>query len=230
MGLSYAEENYLKAILKLSGSPDQTVSTNAIAAHLETSAASVTDMLKKLGEKELIEYQRYKGASLSELGYKMATGLVRKHRLWEVFLVQSLGMTWDEVHEIAEELEHIQSDRLIDSLDAFLGHPKFDPHGDPIPNAQGRYTLRTQVQLSTLLPGKSGIITGVREDNSTFLKHLSEKGLIIGTRVDVISIDTYEQTHHLEVAGKAILLSGQIAQHILIKPVENSVQVNHEPA
>lgn len=228
MGLSYAEENYLKAILKLSGSPDQTVSTNAIAAHLETSAASVTDMLKKLGEKELIEYQRYKGASLSELGHKIATGLVRKHRLWEVFLVQSLGMTWDEVHEIAEELEHIQSDRLIDSLDAFLGHPKFDPHGDPIPNAQGRYTLRTQVQLSTLQPGKTGIITGVREDDSTFLKHLSDKGLIIGTRVDVLTIDTYEQTHHLEVAGKAMVLSGQIAQHILIKPVDYSVKHNNE--
>lgn len=229
MGLSYAEENYLKAILKLSGSPDQTVSTNAIAAHLETSAASVTDMLKKLGEKELIEYQRYKGASLSEFGHKIATGLVRKHRLWEVFLVQSLGMTWDEVHEIAEELEHIQSDRLIDSLDAFLGHPKFDPHGDPIPNAQGRYTLRTQVQLSTLQPGKSGIITGVREDDSTFLKHLSDKGLIIGTRVDVITIDAYEQTHHLEVAGKTTVLSGQIAQHILIKPVESTSNPNTQP-
>lgn len=229
MGLSYAEENYLKAILKLSGSPDQTVSTNAIAAHLETSAASVTDMLKKLGEKELIEYQRYKGASLSDLGHKIATGLVRKHRLWEVFLVQSLGMTWDEVHEIAEELEHIQSDRLTDCLDAFLGHPKFDPHGDPIPNAQGRYTLRTQVQLSTLQAGKSGIITGVREDDSTFLKHLSDKGLIIGTRVDVITIDTYEQTYHLEVAGKTIVLSGQIAQHILIKPVESSSNPNTMP-
>ena len=151
MGLSYAEENYLKAILKLSGSPDGTVSTNAIAAQLDTSAASVTDMLKKLSDKELITYQRYKGASLTDDGQRIATTLVRKHRLWEVFLVQSLGMTWDEVHEIAEELEHIQSDRLIDRLDHFLGHPKFDPHGDPIPNAQGKYTLRAQIPLTITL-------------------------------------------------------------------------------
>jgi DtxR family Mn-dependent transcriptional regulator len=143
MGLSYAEENYLKAILKLSGSLDGTVSTNAIAAQLETSAASVTDMLKKLSDKKLITYLRYKGASLTDDGQRIATSLLRKHRLWEVFLVQSLGMTWDEVHEIAEELEHIQSDRLIERLDTFLGHPKFDPHGDPIPNAQGKvYTPR----------------------------------------------------------------------------------------
>lgn len=217
MGLSYAEENYLKAILKLSGSPDGTVSTNAIAAQLDTSAASVTDMLKKLSDKELITYQRYKGASLTDDGQRIATTLVRKHRLWEVFLVQSLGMTWDEVHEIAEELEHIQSDRLIDRLDHFLGHPKFDPHGDPIPNAQGKYTLRAQVPLSELKPGQEGIVIGVREDETSFLKHLNEKGLTLGKSIKVITNDDYDNTLSLQVDGHELNLSGKVARNIMIK-------------
>ncbi|MBK8830529.1 MAG: metal-dependent transcriptional regulator [Saprospiraceae bacterium] len=217
MGLSYAEENYLKAILKLSGSPDGTVSTNAIAAQLDTSAASVTDMLKKLSDKELITYQRYKGASLTDDGQRIATTLVRKHRLWEVFLVQSLGMTWDEVHEIAEELEHIQSDRLIDRLDHFLGHPKFDPHGDPIPNAQGKYTLRAQVPLSELKPGQEGIVIGVREDETSFLKHLNEKGLTLGKSIKVITNDDYDNTLSLQVEGHELNLSGKVARNIMIK-------------
>ncbi len=217
MGLSYAEENYLKAILKLSGSPDGTVSTNAIAAQLNTSAASVTDMLKKLSDKELITYQRYKGASLTDDGQRIATTLVRKHRLWEVFLVQSLGMTWDEVHEIAEELEHIQSDRLIDRLDHFLGHPKFDPHGDPIPNAQGKYTLRAQIPLSELKPGQEGIVIGVREDETSFLKHLNEKGLTLGKSIKVITNDDYDNTLSLQVEGHELNLSGKVARNIMIK-------------
>jgi DtxR family Mn-dependent transcriptional regulator len=217
MGLSYAEENYLKAILKLSGSPDGTVSTNAIAAQLDTSAASVTDMLKKLSDKELITYQRYKGASLTDDGQRIATTLVRKHRLWEVFLVQSLGMTWDEVHEIAEELEHIQSDRLIDRLDAFLGHPKFDPHGDPIPNAQGKYTLRAQIPLSDLKPGQEGVVIGVREDETSFLKHLNEKGLTVGKSIKVITNDDYDNTLSLQVEGHELNLSGKVARNIMIK-------------
>ncbi|MBL0008763.1 MAG: metal-dependent transcriptional regulator [Saprospiraceae bacterium] len=217
MGLSYAEENYLKAILKLSGSPDGTVSTNAIAAQLDTSAASVTDMLKKLSDKELITYQRYKGASLTDDGQRIATTLVRKHRLWEVFLVQSLGMTWDEVHEIAEELEHIQSDRLIDRLDHFLGHPKFDPHGDPIPNAQGKYTLRAQIPLSELKPGQEGIVIGVREDETSFLKHLNEKGLTLGKSIKVITNDDYDNTLSLQVEGHELNLSGKVARNIMIK-------------
>src|SRR6186713_3136767 len=219
MGLSYAEENYLKAILKLSGSPDGTVSTNAIAAQLETSAASVTDMLKKLSDKELIIYQRYKGALLTDEGQRVATMLVRKHRLWEVFLVQSLGMTWDEVHEIAEELEHIQSDRLIDRLDAFLGRPKFDPHGDPIPNAQGKYTLRAQLPLTELKPGQEGVVIGVREDDTSFLKHLNDKGLTIGKSITILSNDEYDNTLRVSVDDLELNLSGKVARNILIKPV-----------
>ena len=219
MPLSYAEENYLKALIKLSLPPDKTVSTNAIAAHLNTSAASVTDMLKKLADKKLITYQKYQGASLTEEGNKLATMLVRKHRLWEVFLVQSLGMTWDEVHEIAEELEHIQSDRLIDSLDAFLGYPKFDPHGDPIPNAQGKYTLRSQIPLTDLRVGQSGLVIGVKDDDSSFLKHLTEKGITLGKAARVLTHDEYDHMLSLLVDDHEVRISGQVAQHILVKPI-----------
>jgi len=217
MGLTYAEENYLKAILRLSVPRDTIVSTNAVAAHLETSAASVTDMLKKLAEKEFITYQRYKGAQLTEQGYKISTALVRKHRLWEVFLVQSLGMSWDEVHDIAEELEHIQSDHLIDKLDAFLGHPKFDPHGDPIPNAQGKYTLRAQLLLTELKPGQEGIIIGVREADNSLLRHLNDKGITIGKKAILHDNDPYDQTIRLTIEDKELSISGKVAQNILIK-------------
>lgn len=217
MGLTYAEENYLKAILRLSTPPGISVTTNAIAAHLETSAASVTDMLKKLADKELITYQRYKGALLTEAGNKVATRLVRKHRLWEVFLVESLGMTWDEVHDIAEELEHIQSDLLIDRLDAFLGYPKYDPHGDPIPNAQGKYTLRAQLLLTELKPGQEGIVIGVRDADNLFLKHLSDKGITIGKKAMLLDSDAYDQTIRVTIENQELSIAGKVAQNILIK-------------
>jgi|SRR5687767_9588114 len=217
MALTYTEENYLKAILRLSKSQDLSVSTNAIAALLETSAASVTDMLKKLAEKELIDYQKYKGAQLTNSGNKIATTLVRKHRLWEVFLVQSLGMTWDEVHEIAEELEHIQSDELIERLDAFLGYPKYDPHGDPIPNAQGKYTLRAQKILTELEPGQEGIVIGVKEADNLFLKHLTEKGITIGKKAKLLDIDAYDHSIRLRIEDHEMNISGKVAQNILIK-------------
>lgn len=217
MGLTYAEENYLKAILRLSKPPDGTVSTNAVAAHVETSAASVTDMLKKLADKELITYKRYKGAQLTEEGTRIATKLLRKHRLWEVFLAQSLGMSWEEVHEIAEELEHIQSDILIERLDAFLGYPKFDPHGDPIPNAQGKYSLRAQIPLTELQPGQKGVVIGVKDADNLFLKHLNEKGISIGKKAEVIQTDEYDKTLHLLIEDKELNISGKTAQNILIK-------------
>jgi DtxR family Mn-dependent transcriptional regulator len=218
MNMTRTEENYLKAILKLTGAADQAVSTNAIAAQLETSAASVTDMLKKLGDKGLVDYQRYKGSALSDAGHRMATTLVRRHRLWEVFLVNTLGMSWDEVHDIAEELEHIQSDALISRLDAFLGYPKFDPHGDPIPNAQGKYTLRSQIPLSELGKGKSGVVLGVREDDDTFLKYLREKGLVPGKQILVLAHDPYDNMLRISVDGHEASLSATVSKNILIKP------------
>jgi len=159
--ISEAEENYLKAIFKISEKEDRPVSTSAIAAEMNTSAASVTDMIKKLSEKALVLHEKYRGVVLTDAGSGIAKKLIRKHRLWEVFLVNKLDFSWDEVHAIAEQLEHIHSDRLIERLDDFLGFPRFDPHGDPIPDAEGNMVLRKQVLLSELKEGNSCVIVGV---------------------------------------------------------------------
>ena len=127
--ITLAEENYLKAILKLSKNSEDSVSTNAIADELETKASSVTDMIKKLTDKQLVDYVPYRGVNLSKPGLNKAVEIVRKHRLWEVFLVTKLQFKWDEVHYVAEQLEHIKSQKLVDALDAYLGYPQHDPHG-----------------------------------------------------------------------------------------------------
>ncbi|MFZ1677257.1 MAG: metal-dependent transcriptional regulator [Saprospiraceae bacterium] len=219
MLLTIAEENYLKGILTLSIQANISVTTNDIAALLGTTPASVTDMLKRLSTKDLIHYQSYKGARLTEQGYKHATFLIRKHRLWKVFLYQSLNIPWEAVQEIAEDLEHINSDLLIDHLDSFLGFPKFDPHGDPIPNAQGKYTLRAQSPLSDLSPGKQGVIIGVKDHQVSFLKYLDEKGIGIGKTVTTIKNDTYDQSMTIAMDQKEINLSGKVASLIFIKPL-----------
>ena len=136
--MTFSEENYLKTIYHLTTASDAEVSTNAIAEKMETKASSVTDMLKKLAEKGLINYKKYQGVSLTQDGKLAAKMSVRKHRLWEVFLVEKLGFSWDEVHDIAEQLEHIKSEKLINKLDDFLDNPTEDPHGDPIPDREGR--------------------------------------------------------------------------------------------
>lgn len=217
MSFTYAEENYLKALLKLSLPPDRQVNTNALAHHLATSAASVTDMLKKLSEKGYISYERYKGASLTDVGTRVATELIRKHRLWEVFLAEKLGMNWDEIHDIAEELEHIQSPQLIEKLDAFLGHPRFDPHGDPIPNAMGKYTLRSQRTLAEMAPGEEGSVVGVKDDSAGFLKHLTEKGIGLGRKIAFIQQDPYDLSVVILLDNERTTLSAKVAQSIYIK-------------
>ncbi len=219
MELSYTEENYIKAILGLSLQAEVSVSTNELASVLTTTPASVTDMLKKLSAKDLISYQPYKGARLTESGYKHATFLIRKHRLWKVFLYQSLNIPWEAVQDIAEELEHINSDLLIDHLDSFLGFPKFDPHGDPIPNAHGKYTLRAQSPLSDLSPGKQGVIIGVKDQQISFLKYLDEKGIGIGKTVTIIRHDPYDQSIIITIDQKEIVLSGKAVGLIFIKPL-----------
>lgn len=181
------EENYIKAIYKITERNQGSASTNAIAAHLSTSPASVTDMLKRLSEKEYFHYEKYKGVYLTSKGIEMATDLVRRHRLWEVFLVDKLGFAWHEVHDLAEKLEHVHSDDLIKKLDDYLGNPKYDPHGDPIPNAEGKFTIRNQVSLQTLIPEESGIVVGVRDHDSVFLEYLNNFGINLGTKIKVLS-------------------------------------------
>jgi len=218
--LSHTEENYLKAIYKLHEQSAKSASTNAIANILETSAASVTDMLKKLADKELVHYEKYKGAKLTEAGRSTATSLVRKHRLWEVFLMEKLNFRWDEVHDIAEQLEHVQSESLVDKLDNFLGNPKYDPHGDPIPDAQGRFTLRNQVLLHQLDIGDKCLFVGVREHSKVFLNHLDDLQLKIGSAIKIKAINLYDEMLEIEVDGQRLeKISKKVSEKLFVQKV-----------
>ncbi|MBC7884784.1 MAG: metal-dependent transcriptional regulator [Saprospiraceae bacterium] len=216
--LSFTEENYLKAIFKIAEKEKKTVSTNSIARHLKTTAASVTDMVKRLAEKELIHYEKYKGVSLTLSGNKVATNLIRKHRLWEVFLVNKLRFAWHQVHDIAEELEHIEFEELISRLDAFLDFPKFDPHGDPIPNAEGKFTLRSQISLSELNVSSQGIVLGVKEHQTEFLKHLTKLNIKLGSEIKIIEITDYDLSMKILIDHKhETTISKNISQNLLMK-------------
>lgn len=214
---SFTEENYLKVIYHISQTEPGTVQTNAIANGLNTKAASVTDMLKKLSDKQLIDYIKYQGVTLTEKGKAAAIKVIRKHRLWEVFLVDKLKFRWDEVHDIAEELEHINSSILVERLDDFLGFPKRDPHGDPIPDQHGNFEPSAHTHLHEIAKGKSGIIIGVSEHSSPFLIHLEKLGLTIGVAISVLGITAYDGSVELVVNNQNINVSRKVAQHILVK-------------
>ena len=214
---SFTEENYLKAIYHLSQHSLNPVQTNAIAEGMKTRAASVTDMLKKLSDKKLIDYVKYQGVTLTGEGEAIAIKVVRKHRLWEVFLVEKLKFRWDEVHDIAEELEHINSAVLVERLDDFLGYPKRDPHGDPIPDKDGIFEPSLNIHLNEMTRGKKGLIVGVSEYSPSFLKHLERLGLTIGIGLEIIEITDYDGSVELLVGEKKINVSRDVAKHILIK-------------
>jgi DtxR family Mn-dependent transcriptional regulator len=214
-----AEENYLKAIFKIAEKDPGAVLTNALAAEMGTSAASATDMLKRLSDKQLVVYEKYKGVTLSEQGNHLATALIRKHRLWEVFLVDKLGFAWDEVHDFAEQLEHIQGEKLTERLDEFLGSPRFDPHGDPIPDAQGRWMRRTQVRLATLAPGQRGVVTGVDDHASNFLQYLDELGLGLGAELELLERIAYDQSIRVRIATREAMLSEKVCQNLFVRIV-----------
>ncbi len=212
---SYTEENYLKIIYHLSVISNP-VQTNAIAERIQTKAASVTDMLKKLSDKELVDYVKYQGVTLTEKGKLTAISIVRKHRLWEVFLVEKLNFKWDEVHEVAEELEHIKSTLLVERLDEFLDFPKVDPHGDPIPDKHGNFADLSFIKLSKLKVGDKGTITGVSEHSSPFLKHLEKLGLTLGKKIEVSEIIDFDGSVELLIEQQKINISREVAKHILI--------------
>jgi DtxR family Mn-dependent transcriptional regulator len=210
-----AEENYLKAIYHLSLS-DANVSTNQIAAALNTKAASVTDMLKKLADKELINYEKYQGVTLTAAGEKIALQIIRKHRLWEYFLVEKLNFKWDEVHEMAEEMEHISSVELIDRLDKFMDYPKHDPHGDPIPDRDGNFKKYELKPIASLAVNESGIISGVRDHSATFLQYLEKQQLTIGKKITVTDIIDYDYSMILQVGQATTHISREVAKNLLI--------------
>mgnify|MGYP006194649723 FL=1 len=217
MELTVAEENYLKAIYHLSDGGKKSVSTNDIAAEIKTKAASVSDMLRKLGEKEVIEYRKYYGLQITESGKRYALQTIRKHRLWEVFLVEKLNFAWDEVHEVAEQLEHIQSPLLIQRLDAYLNFPKFDPHGDPIPDEFGDVRSRPRVQLNEMEINQTGQIVAVKDSSAAFLRYLDKVGAYIGARIKVL--DKVEFDGSLEILvdqKKTLFMSKDVANNILV--------------
>jgi DtxR family Mn-dependent transcriptional regulator len=212
-----SEENYLKAIYHLELISNKGVSTNAIAKKLTTKASSVTDMIKKLSEKEVLIYKKYKGVQLTVLGKKTAANIVRKHRLWEVFLVDKLNFSWDEVHDIAEQLEHIQSRRLTDELDAFLGFPKRDPHGDPIPDKEGNLNTIEKSLLSTLKEGESGICVGVNDSSSEFLQFLDKQEIVLGQKVKVLEKEPFDDSLSIEINEIKFSISNKIANNLYIQ-------------
>jgi DtxR family Mn-dependent transcriptional regulator len=183
---SFSEENYLKVIYRLGLVGAEKISLTAIAEALNNNPASVVDMIKKLGDKKLIQYEKSKGVKLTDKGKKIALLVVRKHRLWEVFLLEKLGYTWDEVHDIAEQLEHIHDPQLADRLDKFLGFPLYDPHGDPIPKANGEMAITYKTTLAEVADSKSCQVAGVKDTNSLFLQYLKKLNIGIGAKITVV--------------------------------------------
>lgn len=214
-----AEENYLKAIFKISENENENVSTNSIANELETKASSVTDMIKKLTDKGLVNYEKYKGTSLTKKGNEIAIHIIRKHRLWEYFLVKKLNFQWDEVHSIAEQLEHIKSEKLIKKLDDFLGNPKYDPHGDPIPNKKGSFPKAFSKSLNNLDINKKGIVVGVCKDETSFLQYLDKLKINIGTIIEIIEIIEFDNSLEIKINNKKIHISYEVSENILIKEI-----------
>ena len=215
--MTTSEENYLKVIYHLSNLSPKGVNTNAIAAMLDTKASSVTDMLKKLSEKDWIHYQKYQGVSLTDKGKFNAKVIVRKHRLWEVFLVEKLGFAWDEVHEVAEELEHIQSEKLINQLDQFLNFPSFDPHGDPIPNAKGEIKKIEKQLVSEIEVGKTITCVGVKDSSVDFLQYLNKQNISLGTKLKVLDKEPFDGTIKIEVNNSVLVISDKIANNLFVK-------------
>lgn len=215
--LSVSEENYLKAIYHLSDHGSKAVNTNDVSARLQTRAASVSDMLKKLASKKVLVHTPYMGVELTALGIEEALYVIRKHRLWEVFLVQKLHFHWDEVHEVAEQLEHIRSRDLVQKLDAFLGYPTVDPHGDPIPDEQGQFTKRHRVLLSEMSVHSHGVMSAVKESSPVFLQYLEKLGLLPGTSVRLVERVAFDGSVELILDnGKAVTVSQEVAKNVYV--------------
>lgn len=216
--LSITEENYLKALFKLTceSTERQDVGTNEIAAQLQVKPATATDMLKKLKEKKLVDYEKYGKSSLTKKGKKLATEIVRKHRLWETFLYEKLGFTWDEVHDIAEQLEHIQSPKLIERLNVFLNYPKADPHGDVIPQADTEFKAQDKITLNNITVGETCKITGVSDHSSEFLLYADSLGIAINKPVKLIACNSFDDLLEIEIKGKKFILSKTLAGKILV--------------
>ena len=215
--LSQSEENYLKAIYGIELTNAKSVSTTLISKKLHTKASSVTDMIKKLAEKKLVNYEKYKGVSLTTRGKNIAIKIIRKHRLWETFLVNKLDYSWDKVHDLAEQLEHIKSDTLIDRLEDFLEFPTHDPHGDPIPDKNGKIEHHKNSMLSSVSINDSSVVIGVKDSSSAFLKFLDSLNIKLGSTIKVISIEEFDHSMFIEINKKTFSISNQISKNLFVK-------------
>jgi len=210
-------EAYLKGILKLAGDAG-TVSTSSLARHLGIGDGSVTDMVKKLSDRKLITYVPYQGVSLTDQGKSIAVKMMRRHRLWEIFLTRHLGYTWDEVHDEAEHLEHATSDELEERLSAMLGHPETDPHGEPVPGPDGRFVSPDDRPLTDFAPGDTVVITRVSDVSSAILQHASQIGLSLGKKVAVREKRDFDGSLVVVVSKRETFLSREVADSIFAVP------------
>ena len=217
--MTHSEENYLKIIYHLSQQSNKGISTNAIAGVMESKPSSVTDMVQKLADKGLVDYKKYQGVSLTHEGMHAALMIVRKHRLWEVFLVDTLDFSWDEVHDVAEQLEHIKSDKLMDKLDDFLGSPTEDPHGDPIPDRNGKVAQIDKKLLSEIASGKQVICVGVKDSSPPFLQYLDKQQISLGSSIEVLGKEDFDLSVNIRINSKTLTVSNKIAANLFVKQV-----------
>jgi DtxR family Mn-dependent transcriptional regulator len=216
MKLSESEENYIKSIYTLQEKTGK-VNTNSLAKFLNTSAASITDMLKKLKLKKVLEYKRYYGFHLNEAGKKEALKIIRRHRLWEFFLVSKLGMEWEKVHDIAEEFEHVSSLELINKLDTYLGNPKIDPHGDPIPDESGNIQVLKQIVLREFPVNKNAVVSSVSNQTPEMMEMLNHYNIGIGSHVKILKSFGFDGSLEIKIARKPeCIISGIVAQNIFV--------------
>lgn len=215
--ITLTEENYIKSIYHLGKQGVNNVSTNAIAKDIKTKASSVTDMVKKLSEKGYADYKKYQGVTLTEKGKRVAVSIIRKHRLWEVFLVEKLNFSWDEIHEVAEQLEHIKSEKLIKQLDAFLEYPTHDPHGDPIPDETGKIKSIDKILLSQAQIEDACICVGVKDSSSEFLKYLDKNNIALGTELKIVHKEPFDNSVTILVCTKEFIISNMIANNLFVK-------------
>ncbi len=221
MNFSNSEENYLKAIYHLQ-TDKETVSTSALAQQLNAKPASITDMMKKLSAKGLLNYKPYYGFTLSAEGKKAALTIIRRHRLWELFLAQKLGFRWDEVHEVAEELEHVSSKKLIEKLDAYLGFPQFDPHGDPIPDMKGRVKKVDQIALTALPLNQPAVVHSITNQSSEVLDFLHQKKIGIGTQLEIKKRHTFDGSLEVKVKNSLITITVGLSKYLYVKKLSHA--------
>jgi DtxR family Mn-dependent transcriptional regulator len=216
MKLSQSEENYIKSIYTLQKKTER-VNTNSLATFLDTSAASITDMMKKLKSKKLLEYKRYHGFRLNDEGIRQALKIIRRHRLWEYFLVSKLGMEWEKVHDVAEELEHVSSIDLIEKMDKYLGYPSIDPHGDPIPDEKGVMPVLQQISLKDLDLKHNAIVSSVSNQTPQMMEILNHHGIKIGTPIKVLQSFLFDGSLKVKIARRPdCIISGLAAQNIFV--------------